>query len=124
MVKCCLVVCFSWVIVCAGNAQPVASPQAVAPLDIIASTIVDMPLGTSAIVGPEALVVDSNKKIWLNRHHPIGGDNGITVYYTKVGTYEVEIKDDKLKWLKVPLTDDIKKALVPVSVLHLAAKKK
>lgn len=97
--------------------------QAIAPADIIAATIADMPPGTQATASPEALVIDENKKVWLNKHQPVGGETGVVIHYLKDGSYEVEIKDEKLKWLKVPLTDDIKKVLVPVKTLHLPKKK-
>ncbi len=99
------------------------SDQATAPQDIIVSTIADMPKDSQAPVAPESLVIDENQKVWLNKHQPINvGDSGIVVHYLKNGTYEVEIKDDKLRWIKVPLTDELKKALVPVRILHLPKK--
>lgn len=110
-----------------GWAQPVAPitppAQATAPPELIAATLADMPLGTQAQVSPEALVIDETKKVWLNKYVPVGGDGGITVFFLKDGTYEVEVKDEKMKWLKVPVTDDLKKALVPVKTLHLPKKK-
>jgi hypothetical protein len=111
-----------------AQAQPVAPitppSQATAPPELIAATVADIPIGAQAQVNPEALIIDENKKVWLNKHVPVGGDGGITVFYLKDGSYEVEIKDDKMKWLKVPVTNDLKKSLIPVKTLHLPPKKK
>lgn len=119
-----------WVVFCFGlfailaPAQPPAPAQAEAPTDIIAMTVADMPAGTQSSVNPETVVIDENRKVWLNKHHPIGGDFPVVVHFLKDGSYEVEIKDGTLRWLKVPLTDDIKKSLVPVKTLHLPKKDK
>jgi hypothetical protein len=117
-----LVVAFAATFACiVGDleAQAPKSVQAEAPLEIIALTISDIPMGGSATVSPEALVIAEDKKLWLNKHQPVGSEVGITVYRLKDGTYEVELKDEKLKWLKVPITDEFRKALIPVSVLHM-----
>lgn len=106
------------------NAQPPAAVgHADAPPEIIASTIADMPLGTQTCVNPEALIIDENKKVWLNKYSPISAESPIVVHYMKDKTFEVEVKDDKIRWLKVPLTDDLKKALVPVKTIHVPKKK-
>ncbi len=104
------------------NAQPVE--QAEAPAAIIAATIADMPKGTKSSVSPEAVVIDESKKVWLNRIHLVGGETGVVVLFHQDGTYEVEISDEKLRWIKVPVTDEMKKILVPVKVLVVKPAKK
>jgi hypothetical protein len=98
--------------------------QAVAPADIIAPTIGDMPKGTQATVPPDALIIDDAKKVWLNKIQPVGGDTGVIVHYMKDGTYEVEIRDDKLRWLTVPISAEMRKIILPVKTLHLRAPEK
>lgn len=95
--------------------------QAEASVEIIAPTVADLPLDSHTTASPEALVIDENKKVWLHKHQPVGGE-GIVIF-NRGGSYDVEIKDDKLKWLKIPLTDDIKKVLLPVRNLQLPKKK-
>ncbi len=99
------------------TAQPSAKLliQAEAPTSIIAATVDDIPKGSKATVSPEAVVIDEAKKVWLNKHVPVGGETGVMVLHLENGTFAVEITDDKLRWLKVPLTDDLKKALILVS---------
>lgn len=103
-------------------AQAPAPMQAEAPASIIAATIADMPLGTQVTINPESIIIDENKKVWLYKSHPVGGETSIVVHYMKDGTYEIEIKDEKLRWLKTPVTDELKKFLVPVKAVHLAKK--
>jgi uncharacterized alpha/beta hydrolase family protein len=97
--------------------------QAEAPASIIAKMVSDMPPGTQATVHPETLVIDDAKKVWLNKNHPIDEESPVIVHFLKDGSYEVEIADDKLRWVKVTLTEDQKKTLVPVKAVHLPKKK-
>jgi hypothetical protein len=64
--------------------QPPA--QAEAPASIIAATVADIPKGTKATVSPEAVVIDEAKKVWLNKHVPVGGDTGVTALHLEDGT--------------------------------------
>ena len=100
-------------------AQPAVLAQAEAPESIIAETIADIPKGIKATVNPEAVVIDEVKKVWLNKHVPVGGEAGVTVLHLENGSYAVEIDDNKLRWLKVKLNDDLKKALIPVNKITL-----
>lgn len=97
----------------------VLADQAVAPPSIIAHTVIDIPKGSKAGVGPEALIIDEGKKVWINKHHPVSVDAGMVVSHMPDGTYEVEITDEKLRWVKVPINDELKKALLPVSGLKV-----
>lgn len=105
------------------SAQTPAPPQAEAPASILAATVADIPKGSKANIHPEGLVIDEAKKVWVNKHQPVGGDPGVTVLHQENGSLEVEISDEKLRWLKVPVTDDMKKMLLPVTKLTLTKPK-
>lgn len=96
--------------------------QAIAPQEIIAKTVADIPIGSQSTVPPDAVVIDESSKVWLNKGVPIGGE-GVIVHYVKEGHYEVEIKDDKLRWLKTQVTEETKKFLLPVKVLSIVKPK-
>jgi hypothetical protein len=121
----CFPICFSvfvpmlWNARSARAADDVKVSQAEAPAEIIAATVVDIPKGTKVGVNPEALIIDENKKLWLNKHHPVGGETGVVVLHLEDGSLNVEISDNKLRWIKVPLTDDLKKTLLPVQKVTL-----
>jgi hypothetical protein len=98
--------------------------QASAPDSILIKTVGEIPKGAQAMVTPEALVVGDDKKCWLNKLLPtVTEDSGVVVHYMKDGSYEVEIKDSKLRWIKVPVNDDMRKVLLPVSRIHVPDKK-
>jgi hypothetical protein len=97
--------------------------QATAPDEIMVRTVADIPPGAQADASPEALVVGDDKKCWLNRLQPLGDKTGMVVHFMKNGTYEVEVQDTKLRWIKVPINEDMQKFLVPVAKVHVAKPK-
>ncbi len=110
----------TWAAVLVVTRQP--PTQAVAPAELLAATVADIPKGQKATAPPETLVVDESSKVWLNKTLPVGTDTGITVIHQEDDSYTVEISDPKLRWIKVPLTDDLKKILLPVKILVLPKK--
>ncbi len=102
---------------------PPPPAQAEAPASILAATVADIPKGSKANIHPEGLVIDEAKKVWVNKHQPVGGEPGVAVLHLENGSLEVEISDEKLRWLKVPINDDMKKMLLPVTKLSLTKPK-
>lgn len=105
-----------------SNAQsPIA--QAEAPSSILAVTVEDIPKGSKATIGPEGLVIGEDRKVWVNKHQLVGGESGVMVLHNEDGSFAVEISDDKLRWLKTPVTNEIKKGLLPIAKVSLIKSK-
>ncbi len=102
------------------NGADAADAQAIAPESIIMKVVGEIPKGAQHAVVAEALIIDESGKCWLHKHQPLSDDEkSIIVHYMPDGTYEVEVKDSKLRWIRVPLSDDLKKVLVPVKTIHV-----
>jgi hypothetical protein len=107
----------------AKASQPTPA-QAEAPASIIADTVADMPPNSQSNVPAEALVIGEDKKVWINRVQPTGGDAGVVVHHMKDGSWELEIRDNKLRWIKVPVTEEMRKILYPVAKVHAPKEEK
>jgi hypothetical protein len=108
---------FAWVP--SARAAQTAPAQAEAPTAIIADTVADMPPNSQSNVPAEALVIGEDKKVWVNRVQPTGGDAGVIVHHMKDGSWEFEINDHKLRWLKIPINEEMRKILYPVAKVHI-----
>jgi hypothetical protein len=42
----------------------------------------------------------------------------------KDGSWELEIRDNKLRWIKVPVTEEMRKILYPVAKVHAPKEEK
>ena len=103
----------------------VGGEHAIAPEALLATRIADMKVGDKFGTSPEALLVDEDRRAWLNPRYVVADTDEapLTVKRDKDG-YQVEINDKKLRWAKVSLDStaderELKKTLIPVRSLIL-----
>ena len=96
--------------------QAAPAPQATAPDAIIARTIQDMQDGESGFTVPEALIVDTNKRCWLDPLAPISSTTTVLkITKNKDGLHLIVTQSD-VRWPRIR-QDQVDKTLLPVRTI-------
>ena len=96
--------------------------QAKMPVNFLAKKVKDLKDGEKVSVSPEALVIDEDKNVWVQKYSVVmNGDTGLAVIKEKDGI-SIEISNLKLKWVDLKLDKQQLELLLPVRSVRIPLK--